>query len=101
MYVCIYVSVFVLCIYICIYVCMYVCGDVCVCECIYIDTRGRKETGSAKVRARKTRSAIAKARNLMPKKERESASVKGFHRECESTGVKNLKSACPAALPTT
>jgi hypothetical protein len=31
---------------------MYVCGDVCmyacVCDCIYIGTRGRKETGSAK-----------------------------------------------------
>ncbi len=39
-------------VYVCVWgVCTYVCGDECVwgcvCECIYIDKRGRKETGSA------------------------------------------------------
>jgi len=57
--------------------------------------RARKETGSAqgnqerestsakKLVARKRGSAKAKARNLRPKKERKSASAKGFRRERE------------------
>jgi hypothetical protein len=43
-------------------------------------------------------SANAKARNLRPKKERESASVKSFVEERESASAKTKKSACPALI---
>jgi hypothetical protein len=48
MYVCMYVCGVYVGTYLCGGVCMCVGMYVCVCECIYIDTRGRKETGSAK-----------------------------------------------------
>jgi hypothetical protein len=70
-----YVCVWGVCTYVCggvcmclgCTVCMYVCGDVwmcveiyaCVLECIYIGTRGRKETGSAKGNWERERKPLA------------------------------------------
>jgi hypothetical protein len=68
-----------------------------VCVTVYIWAHvGERKPGARKYErenlgARKTRSANAKARNLRPKKERESASVKGFRQERESASAKTQK----------
>jgi hypothetical protein len=58
---------------------------------------GARKYEREKLGARKRGSANAKARNLRPKKERESASAKGFRRERESASAKTQKKRVPSS----
>jgi hypothetical protein len=57
----------------------------------------REKSRSAGAQKRDRKSAIAKVRNLRPKKERESASVKSSAKERESASAKRKKKRVPSS----